>query len=159
MTEETLNEGESKQLFRADSEHEMVAVEDLCEGDLVDLEGDPYADASGENARLLRESYQRVHGVEQETSECVVVGFDFDAVGFPAGHLVRRQRTETQALEFFGLRITLIEGDDGYPVVRIDSSDETPKQTDHGVPMLRVYVNDCLVSNDTPKHGGKIGQW
>lgn len=143
---------------RSDSEHEMVAVEDLQVGDRVDLERDPFADASGETSALLREAYQEVLEVEQETSDCVRVGFEFDAVGFPLGHKVRRQRRETIALEMLGLRVSLIEDDDGYPVICIDSSNQALEQGDDGAPQLRIYINDSLAVNDTPKYGGRTGQ-
>lgn len=62
-----------------------VKVEDLLPGTFVDLEGDPYADPDKDNPVFPYE-LERVHEVSLETPECVLVYFDFDAVGFPLGH-------------------------------------------------------------------------
>ncbi len=72
-------------------------VEDLQPGDMVDLEGDAYADPEGEEPDceacasrrdFYKYEFEEVHGVEQETPDCVVVSFGMDAIGFPTGHRV-----------------------------------------------------------------------
>lgn len=72
-------------------------VQDLQEGDMVDLEGDPYADPEGEepdcdDCASRRDSYkyefEEVMGVEQETPDCVRVDFIMDSIGFPTDHQV-----------------------------------------------------------------------
>ncbi len=69
----------------------MTPVENLQEGDLVDLGGDRYADPSGANP-LLDYELMRVISAERETDTCVAVYFeDFDMVGFPVGHPLLRQ--------------------------------------------------------------------
>lgn len=73
----------------------LTAVENLQEDDLVDLEGDPVADAATDDAdydghRIGFEfEYQRVTGVEVETPDCTVVTFEGFAVGFPPDHLLK----------------------------------------------------------------------
>lgn len=68
----------------------LTPVEELREGDLVDLEGDPFADTSDEAHSILQYSLVQVEKVEQETAECTAVWFEHDAVGFPHGHQVKK---------------------------------------------------------------------
>jgi len=69
----------------------MTPVENLKEGDLVDLEGDRYADQAGCNPLFECELMPVTH-VERETDNCVTVYFEgFDMVGFPVGHPLLRQ--------------------------------------------------------------------
>lgn len=71
----------------------MIKVEDLKQGDLVDLEGDVYADPENNNPMFTE--YLEVENVEIETPECVLVYFEgFDAVGFPTGHTVTVKKPE-----------------------------------------------------------------
>ncbi len=65
--------------------NEFVAVKDLKEGMTVDLEGDEFADPNNDSI-TLEHLYQEVHDVIRETPNCVLVTFDFDAVGFPPDH-------------------------------------------------------------------------
>lgn len=62
---------------------------DLVPGDMVDLEGDSYADPSNDNPSypfLLN----TVTDVEQETLECVAVTFEGGPIiGFPLNHLLK----------------------------------------------------------------------
>lgn len=62
---------------------------DLIEGDLVDLEGDQYADPDNDNPSypyLLH----TVSYIEQETDNCVAVTFEGGpTVGFPIDHQLR----------------------------------------------------------------------
>lgn len=63
-----------------------VAAKDIKEGDLVDLQGDRYADPKGEHTWLEFE-FVRVLDVTHEGSECIAVAFDgFNVVGFPQSH-------------------------------------------------------------------------
>lgn len=69
----------------------MKAAKDVQVGDLVDLEGDRYADPDSDNV-ALQYLYLEVGAVEQETPECVLISFEsFDAVGFPTNHELRVQ--------------------------------------------------------------------
>lgn len=67
----------------------MIEAFMLVPGDRVDLEGDRYADPEGNNA-VLQCEYVEVICVEQETPECVAIGFEcFDMVGFPTHHKLK----------------------------------------------------------------------
>lgn len=77
-------------------DHEIVevAAKDVKEGDLVDLEGDTYADPDRDHPAFESE-FQTVMEVEHETPECVAIGFDgFDVVGFPVDHVLKVKRPE-----------------------------------------------------------------
>ena len=59
-------------------------------GDMIDLEGDVYADPGCDHPWMESE-YAIVTEVDHETSECVAIGFEgFDLVGFPVQHPLRR---------------------------------------------------------------------
>ncbi len=73
--------------------NEYVAVKNLKEGMIVDLEGDEFADPCNNNV-LLQHLYQEVHDVVRETPNCLLVYFDFDAVGFPPDHEVFVRNSE-----------------------------------------------------------------
>ena len=63
-------------------------IDQLNVGDLVDLEGDPYADPNHTNPAFPFE-YAEVCEIERETPNCIAVGFEgFDVVGFPPDHTV-----------------------------------------------------------------------
>lgn len=65
-----------------------IKVSELAPGNLVDLEGDKYADPRHEHV-MLQSQYVEVVSIEQETPHCVAVGFEgFDVVGFPPDHMV-----------------------------------------------------------------------
>ena len=55
-----------------------------------------------------------------------------------------------------GVTVSVMIGEDGYPVVQIDTDGELTPSED-GSPQLRVHVNDCCVLNDTPYADGAIG--
>ena len=58
-------------------------------GDIVDLEGDMYADPAHRHV-ILESEYVTVVGAERETIKCVRIDFDgFDSVGFPAHHFIK----------------------------------------------------------------------
>lgn len=64
-------------------------VDELKPGDLVDLEGDEFADPNGTNETFPFE-YTEVEEAKRETSTCVAVAFlGFDVVGFPPDHVVK----------------------------------------------------------------------
>lgn len=70
---------------------DMVTAADLKEGDMVDLEGDPYA--NGEDTQHIAPfELFVVRGVERETADCVRVDFDNLSVGFPPNHRLRTHR-------------------------------------------------------------------
>jgi hypothetical protein len=69
------------------------AAMDVLVGDVLDLEGDPFADPNRDNPSLQCE-YQTVIEVESETPYCVRLAFDGLAVGFPYGHHLRYVRHE-----------------------------------------------------------------
>ncbi len=67
----------------------MVMAKNVKVGDLVDLEGDEYADPDYDKTWMLY-LFAEVTDVEQETPECVAIGFEgFDLVGFPTDHELR----------------------------------------------------------------------
>jgi hypothetical protein len=69
---------------------QLVAVEELRDGDLIDLHGDPYADV-GDHADAGTFEYELVEvvSVEVETSTCVRVDLaNLGGFGFPPGHRV-----------------------------------------------------------------------
>jgi hypothetical protein len=77
----------------------MVRVADLREGDLIDLEGDQYADRHGagnhcgcENGICASEvfpyEFARVEETEQETAGCIRVDTNLGSFGFPPEHEV-----------------------------------------------------------------------
>lgn len=86
MSRDTATPQEQPPLGRGD---EWVVVTELREGDLVDLEGDAYAD-DGEHPTLEFEYALVVGPNERETDECYRVDFDHDSVGFPIDHRVIR---------------------------------------------------------------------
>lgn len=75
----------------------QVPATEIRVGDLIDLEGDEYADHLHEpcdmcvdrNPDLFKMEYQEVRTVDYETPDCVAIGFDFDVVGFPTWHLLK----------------------------------------------------------------------
>lgn len=77
-----------------DTPHVLTAVENLTQGDLVDLENDKYADPvekqndEHSSHRFYEFEYARVYTVQRETPECTVVQFEESTVGFPVGHQV-----------------------------------------------------------------------
>jgi hypothetical protein len=68
----------------------LTQVRRLQPGDLVDLEGDPYAATQTEVWRTSDEYlYAEVIGIEQETPECIRVDFEsHPSIGFPTDHVV-----------------------------------------------------------------------
>ena len=68
-----------------------TAVKDLKEGDLVDLEGDIYADPDHDKP-LLVDTYQEVDRLEPEGEGCICVYFVDFTCAFPPEHRVRVQR-------------------------------------------------------------------
>ena len=68
---------------------------DLRVGDIVDLEGDKFADRNNDNIDFEYE-YQTVAEVNHDTCEyqdgdCIAIGFEgFGTVGFPPDHPVKR---------------------------------------------------------------------
>ena len=67
----------------------LVPVPMLRTGDVVDLEGDAYADPERRHICFQFEGAV-VIAVERESAACVAVTFEgFDTVGFPTGHLRR----------------------------------------------------------------------
>ena len=66
-----------------------VRAIDLIPGDMVDLEGDVYADPLKENPSYAF-IFNTVEHVEQETPDCVAVSFEGGPmVGFPINHLLK----------------------------------------------------------------------
>lgn len=64
----------------------QIEVKNIRAGDLVDLQGDKFADPKRDNIFLESECVI-VLDTDQENSECVAILFDgFDLVGFPSEH-------------------------------------------------------------------------
>ena len=68
----------------------QTKIRHLQIGDLVDLEGDRFAD-DGQHPEFEFE-YQIVHEIEFETPDCICIYFDSVAVGFPPNHTVTVER-------------------------------------------------------------------
>lgn len=67
----------------------------ILAGDMIDLEGDPYADPNHDNSLLECELIE-VDAVEDEGGGCIAIYFDgFDAVGFPRNHLLTVTREQS----------------------------------------------------------------
>lgn len=62
-------------------------VADLREGDLVDLEGDPFADPK-RNKPEYQFEYATVVEYELESPDCMCIYFESTSVGFPPDHMV-----------------------------------------------------------------------
>lgn len=57
-------------------------VEDITEGELVDLASCPYL----KDSEIAKYEYGRVSFVERESQACTVIGYEgIDHVGYPAG--------------------------------------------------------------------------
>lgn len=68
----------------------FLPVEQVKEGDMLELQGDRYADPNGDEAILGDQFVVALHDALRETPECTTLHLgDFDLVGFPVGHLVR----------------------------------------------------------------------
>lgn len=64
----------------------ILEAKDLIEGDLVDLEGDMFADPNKNNVSF-KYDFQEVAEINWENPNCVAIGFKgFDIVGFPPWH-------------------------------------------------------------------------
>lgn len=70
-------------------------ISELQPGDLVNLEGDHYAD-NGEHPEFEFE-YAEVGEIELETPTCTVIHFDKISCGFPPNHVVEVMRREKEA--------------------------------------------------------------
>ena len=68
-----------------------VRVDALVEGDLIDLEGDFYADRRADNPMFPYE-LARVDETEQETDGCIRVDTQLGSYGFPPDHEVPVER-------------------------------------------------------------------
>jgi hypothetical protein len=67
----------------------MKRVSELRLGDMIDLEGDRYADPDSANPAFECE-YAVVDYIERETSDCILIGIEGgDNFGFPPDHLVK----------------------------------------------------------------------
>lgn len=120
-------------------------VSDLVAGDLVDLEGDPYADEDP----TWEFEYGEVEDTERETDDCVRVDFaNGGSIGFPPDHLLTlsdRRLTPEQAervnaaikelwatAEECGLTVLSNddEADDGTPQVVLTLEGYWPREED-----------------------------
>lgn len=63
-------------------------IDQLKPGDLIDLEGDQYADPKRSHP-VFQSEYATVESVERETPDCIAVWIEgVDCFGFPPDHLV-----------------------------------------------------------------------
>jgi hypothetical protein len=69
----------------------LIAVNRLEEGDLVDLENDPFADPNGTN-ELFAMELSEVCDIDNETPLCTVIYFDNFTCSFPPEHKVETVR-------------------------------------------------------------------
>jgi hypothetical protein len=81
-----------------------IRARDLRPGDLLDLEGDPYADPRGDSLSADGEHFygfeyelaEVVEPVEFETPTCVVVHTDMVSCGFPPDHEINVSLADKQ---------------------------------------------------------------
>jgi hypothetical protein len=72
-------------------EPELVPARSIQVGDMLDLEGDRYADAPGsEVLNSFEFELALVTEVEVETTDCVRIGGPGFCVGFPIDHMLKR---------------------------------------------------------------------
>jgi len=62
-------------------------ADEIREGDMVDLQGDVFADPAGDHV-CFEFLYQTVHEAERETPSCVRIDFDNFSCGFPPSHVL-----------------------------------------------------------------------
>ena len=66
----------------------LMLMQELQIGDVVDLEGDRFADPDGSND-FLKYELVTIEDIERETGDCTCIYFqDFDAVGFPVDYML-----------------------------------------------------------------------
>lgn len=67
---------------------QLVAVRDIHVGDIVDLEGDAIADPGYPDNQVpaFEFEYMVVRTRDDETPDCIALGFDTDVYGFPPDH-------------------------------------------------------------------------
>lgn len=76
--------------FRNDDATALIAVSDLYPGDMLDLEGDPFADKTEDGAPNPFEFEKAVvESVEPETADCTLVTSELVNCGFPPDHKVK----------------------------------------------------------------------
>lgn len=74
-------------MTQGDEEYSVKRADKIKEGDLIDLEGDWFADPKG-TRREFKDELARVVEVNREGDSCIVLGIEgVDAFGFPPDHL------------------------------------------------------------------------
>ena len=74
---------------------ELVRADQIRLGDVVDFEGDQYADPKDSDHFYGWEFENAViTEIERETPDCIMLGGDAFAFGFPPDHLIKRLRTD-----------------------------------------------------------------
>lgn len=71
-----------------------VRADRIKEGDLLDLEGDLYADPEWNTDNLTYE-FQEVFEIERERDDCIVLHTSYGSFGFPPDHLIEVSPEET----------------------------------------------------------------
>jgi hypothetical protein len=80
----------TSQYIEEPSNFRWMEVEKIRVGDQLDLEGDQYADPTGDNSLLECEFVQVVRvDIEHNYGTVALYIEGFDAVGFPKGHMVK----------------------------------------------------------------------
>lgn len=72
----------------------LVKVEDLKEGNQIDLYGDPYADPNKDPAKCLEFEYSTVEHVENDDGGVIVHTTEDGSYRFPVGHEVSTRQDE-----------------------------------------------------------------
>jgi hypothetical protein len=65
----------------------MIEARNVMTGDLLDLEGDKFADPKGDNP-FYQSEFVEVYSAEAETLDCVRIDFCNLSIGFPSDHLI-----------------------------------------------------------------------
>jgi hypothetical protein len=67
----------------------MLPAFQIGTGDLIDLEGDQFADPDCNHPALASEYAQVIEVEEEDGGRCIAISFEgFDIVGFPRNHLL-----------------------------------------------------------------------
>jgi hypothetical protein len=103
-----------------------MKVEDLQDGDYLDLEKDPIISAATKEEICADMEFFQVNHVEQETPGCVVIGYEgYDNVGYPTGTFLDVRRPAVELWE-----PDLTDGDKKFVIESVRSLQAQPYLAD-----------------------------